>query len=166
MTLPFTAIHHAWAMRERALCVAANDEISGSVPSIADGSEATISDVEAKLKSLQKGGWVHKRSVHEVVLFGFDLRVLFDLEKRCEISMLECNEICANLLGYLDEVDDDTSESVVTAKLKQARRSAQNLIRQGTAYQQIPLISLIPVAHFAACNFRTGKKQQGMVALF
>ena len=150
---------------ERSLCVAGNDEISSSVPSIADGSEATISDVGAKLKSLKEGGWVHKRSVHEVVLLGFDLRVLFRLEERCGISIPQCNEICANLLGYLDEVDSDTSESVVTAQLKKARRSALNLIRQGTSYQQLLLTSLIPVAHFAERNFRPGKKQQGMVAL-
>ena len=120
---------------ERALCVAANDDISSSVPSIADDSEATIPDVEAKLTSLKEGGWVQKRCAHEVVLGGFDLRVLFDLERRCEISPLQCSKICANFLGYLDEVGEDSSESFVKAQHKKARLHALRIVRQGNAYQ-------------------------------
>jgi hypothetical protein len=148
-------------VEERALCVAATDEISSSVITIDSGPVSTIPDVEAKLKRLHDVGWFFKRCAHEVVLLGFDLRVLFAMEKRAEISALKCNVICANLFGYLDDVDDETSEKVVKTQHKKARTQALHLARQGTSYQQIPLTSLIPVSKFAGRDFRPGKKAEG-----
>ena len=150
---------------DRPLCVVATDDITSSINAIDSVPVSTIPDVKAKLARLHDVGWVFKRCAHEVVLLGFDLRVIFAMEKRCEISALECDVICANLLGYLDDVDGETSEKVVKAQHKKARRQAQFLVRQGTSYQQIPLINLIPVTHFRERDLQTGKVQKGMVAL-
>ena len=79
--------------------------------------------------------------------------------------MVKCNEIFANLLSFLVDVDDDTSTSVVTTQLIKPRKQALYIVRQVNSYQQLPVINLIPVTHFAESEFKTGKEQKGMLAL-
>ena len=85
---------------------------------------------------------------------------------RKEITKKRAQQIFAQFFGLSNEVNDESAPKDVNALHQRAWTKATFLIRQGKAFQQTPLVGLIPVAHFSAKKLQPGARQRSMVMLY
>jgi len=85
---------------------------------------------------------------------------------RKEITKKRAQQIFAQFFGLSNEVHDKSAPKDVNAIHQRAWTKATFLIAQGKAFQQTPLVGLIPVANFSAKKLQPGARHTSMVMLY
>jgi len=97
---------------------------------------------------------------------GYDARCIKAMVDRKEITKKHAQQIFAQFFGLSNEVNDESEQKDVNALHQRAWTKATFLISQGKAFQQTPLVGLIPVANFSAKKHKPGPRQRSMVMLY
>jgi hypothetical protein len=151
---------------ERAKIVVADDSASDRRVSNIHVDFVVSADVEEKLRQWKSGQWERKRCAQEHMALGYDARCIMGMVDRKEISKKRAQQIFAQFFGLSNEVNDESEQKDVNALHQRAWTKATFLISQGKAFQQTPLVGLIPVANFSARKLEPGARHTSMVMLY